>query len=60
MKKNSFKYFITALILIVIVVAGLIIIKKPVRDEIPEKKDNQSVTGFPPNTSDTSPARPER
>ena len=55
MKKNSFKYFITALILIVIVVAGLIIIKKPVRDEIPEKKDNQSVTGIPPNTSDTSP-----
>jgi len=55
MKMNSFKYFITAIILIVIVVAGLIIIKKPVRDEKPEKKDNQSLTGIPPNTSDTSP-----
>jgi len=55
MKKNLSKYLVVIFSLAVIILAGLIILKKPVKAEKPDKNENIALSGYYRNSSDGDP-----
>jgi ligand-binding sensor domain-containing protein len=55
MKKNSFKYIIIVTILLCIVLAALIMLKKPDQPERGEKQNNLTLAGNPQSSRDSNP-----